>query len=97
MTKRYVWRKDGFYDRQTGEPMAKPYAGQIAMPAVLSDIPEYSSPIDGKMITSRSHRREDLKRSNCVEYEPSLSPVKDGFRNKRFCDKHGLQLGEAYR
>lgn len=46
----------------------------IAMPMIVSDIPEYRSPIDGRPITSRSHRREDLARNNCVPYEPSLKP-----------------------
>lgn len=71
---RYVWTSDGFVDRASGEPMDKPYAGQVVMPTVVSDIPEYRSPIDGRPITSRSARREDLKRNNCVEYEPSMKP-----------------------
>jgi hypothetical protein len=45
--------------------MDKPFAGQIVMPNVISDIPDYSSPIDGRMITSRSERRDDLKRNIC--------------------------------
>lgn len=94
---RYVWQKDGFFDRATGEPMAKPYAGQIVMPTVISDIPEYRSPIDGKMITSRSERRDDLARNGCVEYEPSLSPTKGKYRNPQFCAKRGLQVSEEFR
>ena len=76
--KRYVWRDGQFRDRVTGEPMAKPFPG-ISMPTVISDIPDYASPIDGRMITSRSARREDLKRNNCVEYEPSLKPKHEKF------------------
>ena len=93
---RYVWSDGQFVERSTGAPMALPYAGQIAMPTVLSDIPEYRSPVDGKLITSRSHRREDLARNNCVEWEPSLSPTKGKFRNKRFCEKRGLKVSEEY-
>lgn len=93
---RYTWKGDGFYDRD-GHPMDKPFAGQIVMPAVISDIPEYASPIDGRPITSRSARREDMKRNNCVEYEPSLSPTKGKLRNKAFCEKRGLQVSEEYR
>jgi len=71
---RYV-RKDGqWVDRETGEPMAVPTHSGVVMPMVVSDIPEYRSPIDGRPITSRSHRREDLLRSGSVEYEPSLKP-----------------------
>ncbi len=92
---RFFWRNGEFVDRD-GKPMALPFKGQICAPAVISDIPEYASPIDGRMITSRTHRREDLKRNNCVEYEPSLSPTKGKFKNARFAKKHGLQLAEEY-
>ncbi|CAN7598520.1 hypothetical protein LJR234_004626 [Mesorhizobium amorphae] len=93
---RYIWKDSGFYDRQTGEKM-RVRKGPICAPAVMSDIPEYASPIDGKMITSRSQRRDDLKKNNCVEYEPSLSPTKGKFRNPDFCKKRGLQVSEEFR
>ena len=92
---RYVWRENGFYDRN-GAPMEKPFAGQISMPYVVSDIPEYASPIDGRMITSRSERRDDLARNNCVEFEPSMSPTKGKFRNKHFCEKRGIKVAEEF-
>lgn len=69
----YVWKNGQWIDRATGEPMRVPDNG-VVMPMIVSDIPEYRSPIDGRPITSRTHRREDLKRNNCVEYEPSLKP-----------------------
>lgn len=96
---RYVFRGGTFVDRATGQSMLSEAdrTAAIAMPMVVSDIPEYRSPIDGKPITSRSHRREDLKRNNCVEYEPSLSPTKGKFRNKRFAAKHGRQVSEEFR
>lgn len=94
---RYVWTENGFVDRNTGEPMDKPFAGQLVMPTVISDIPEYPSPVTGEMITSRSQRRDDLKRHGCEEYEPSLSPTKGKFRNPNFCKKRGLEVSEEYR
>lgn len=93
---RYVWRNGRFEDRD-GKEMIRPFEGQIVMPAVVSDIPEYRSPIDGRPVTSRSERREDMKRNNCVEYEPSLSPTKGKFRNPDFCAKRGLQVADDYR
>lgn len=71
--------------------MELPYRGQICMPRVQSDIEPYASPIDGRMITSMSERREDLKRNNCVDGRDFPSPVKGGFRNKRFAKKHGVE------
>lgn len=69
----YVWKNGRWVDRATGEPMTTVHTG-VVMPMIVSDIPEYRSPIDGRLITSRSHRREDLRRNGCVEYEPSLKP-----------------------
>lgn len=45
---------------------------QLSAPAVQVDFPAYVSPGTGKYITSRTQRREDLKASGCVEYEPSM-------------------------
>lgn len=42
----------------------------LPMPNVMGDIPEYRSPLGTGPITSRSHRREDLKRGNCREVDP---------------------------
>lgn len=50
---------------------------QISAPAFQVDFPAYISPTTGKLISSRNQRREDLKASGCVEYEPSLKEEKD--------------------
>lgn len=50
----------------------KPATKVISSPMVIDDIPAYTSPVDGKLITSRRARREDLVRNGCVEYEPGL-------------------------
>lgn len=92
---RYFWNGNNFVDR-AGERMPLPERAGICAPFVVSDIPEYRSPIDGRVIGSRSSRRDDLKRHNCVEYEPSLSPTKGKLKNKRFCEKHGLKVSEEY-
>jgi hypothetical protein len=44
----------------------------LATPMVVRDIPDYRSPVDGRVIGSRSTRREDLKRNGCVEWEPGI-------------------------
>jgi len=38
----------------------------------LYELPSYQSPITGKWIDGRVARREDLARSNCVEYDDSM-------------------------
>jgi len=93
---RYVFRDGNFVDPATGVPMELPERDGICVPFVVSDIPDYRSPIDGRMISGRSQRREDLKRNNCVPYEPSLSPTKGKLRNKEFCEKRGLSVSEEF-
>lgn len=96
---KFVKRDGQWVSASTGEPMLteEQRMGPIAMPMIISDIPEYASPIDGRMITSRSERRDDLARNGCVEYEPSLSPTKGKIKNKSFAAKRGLQVSEEYR
>lgn len=89
---RYVWKGDKFVDRKTGEPMPVPERGEICRPYVCGDIAEYASPVTGQMITSRSQRREDLKRNDCYEIDPPKR--KRGIGNPRFAAKHGLPLDE---
>ncbi len=87
----YVWRNGDFVDKRTGKPM-EVKAGPICAPMVMSDIPEYHSPIDGRVIGSRSERREDLRRNNCFEVDPPRKPR--GLKNPAFAKKHGLPLNE---
>lgn len=47
-------------------------ARRILAPMVQGDYPPYQSPIDGREISGRAARREDLLRNNCVEYDPGL-------------------------
>ena len=49
-----------------------PEEQEFVAPHVIHDMPAYQSPIDGRVITGRAARREDLKRSGCVPWEPSI-------------------------
>lgn len=88
---KYVWKDGGFRDPATGEAMSLPYEGQICLPQYTPDIPEYRSPIDGRLITTRHERREDLKKSGCIE--AGDMPLKNGgkVRSETFARKHGLR------
>lgn len=52
---------------------------------VMGDTPDYTSPIDGRLISGRKQRREDLKRNHCVEYDPGMKD--DAKRHKRDKDR----------
>jgi hypothetical protein len=85
---RYVWRDGKFRHPDTNEPMEiDETCSSVCMPMIRSDIEPYKSPIDGKMITSRSERREDLARNNCVPYEP-MGNAPRGLTNPKFAAKH---------
>jgi hypothetical protein len=40
-------------------------------PMIMRDTPEYLSPLGTGLISGRAQRREDLKRGNCREVDPS--------------------------
>lgn len=86
----YVFRDGQFVDKRTGEPMLAPGNDTVACPQYMPDIPHYASPVGGEMITSRSQRREDLKRNNCIE-AGDLPRLNDGYmRSEKFARKHNL-------
>jgi hypothetical protein len=89
----YVWIRGGWRHKRSGEAMALPACDAVAAPAVQRDILAYRSPIDGRPITTRSERREDLKRNDCVEVEPRPAHRR-GYRNPRFAGRRGLRLRE---
>ena len=89
---RYVYRDGAWRDPATGVPMFIPDRREVCAPAVQSDIEAYRSPIDGKPITSQSHRRYDLESNGCVPAEPRKKHK--GYSNARFARKYGLKLSE---
>lgn len=94
---RFVWNGTEFVDRD-GNPMVDRSAPYVpCVPQIMRDIPEYRSPINGKPITSRSERRDDLARNGCREWDAADSPTKGKFKNARFAAKHGHQVSEEFR
>lgn len=49
-----------------------PAKRQITAPMIAPMFEDYESPIDGKPITSKAKRIEDLARSGCVPYETGV-------------------------
>lgn len=95
---RYIWNGTEFVDRD-GNPLVDRNAPYVrVVPQVISDIPEYASPVTGQMITSRSERRDDLARHGAREWDPADSPTKGKFRNERFARKvPGAAVAEEFR
>ncbi len=46
---------------------------QISIPTIfVSQDIRYESPIDGKVITNRQQRQDDLARNGCIPYDPEM-------------------------
>jgi hypothetical protein len=69
-------------DPQTGElVLAQDYrANRPAAPYVVGDLPDYESPIDGRVVHGRAGRREDLRRSGSRPYEGRQAEQKEAAR-----------------
>lgn len=95
----YIKRAGQWVSKDAGEPLLTEAqkTAKLALPYLLGDIPEYTSPIDGNVITSRSQRREDMKRNNCVDARDFPSPTQGKIRNQAFAKKRGLTVSEEYR
>lgn len=57
---------------------------------VIPDTPDYQSPVTGERVSGRVQRREDLKRSGCVPWEPGI------VQNPVFQREPGLVLNKKY-
>ena len=96
---KFVLRNGQWVDKATGEPMLteEQRKAPIALPNIIFDIPSYQSPIDGRWITTRSERRDDMARNNCVDYRDFKSPTGGKIRNEKFAKKRGLKVSEEFR
>ena len=72
-------------DPQTGElVLAQDYReNRPAAPYVVGDLPDYESPIDGRVVHGRAGRREDLRRSGSRPYEGREAEQKEAARIRR--------------
>jgi hypothetical protein len=88
---KYVCRGGYWFEKQTGLPMEAP--DRICTPMVRSDIGDYASPVDGRLISGRADQREDLKRNDCVLAPPSSKP----FVREEYVDRKARQAKELAR
>lgn len=80
------------YVIRNGKAVLKQEAEPLQVHQIMPDIPDYRSPLGTGWVTSRSHRREELKRHNCVEVDPGS--FKPKYINERFARKHGLPINQ---
>lgn len=85
--------KDGRLIGEDGLPMLNQAERErpLQVPRVFSDLPGYTSPIDGSWVEGRRARRYDLESNNCVDANDLPSPTKGRLKNERFAKKHNLE------
>lgn len=96
---RYRSTKDGWVNIETGETLLDDgwRNRPPCMPMVINDMAPITSPIDGKLITSRSQLRYELEKHGKRIIEPSESPTQGKIRNAKFAAKRGLKLSDEFR
>jgi hypothetical protein len=53
-------------------------------PHLWPDLPDYVSPVTGKLISGRRQREEDLKRSGCRPYEGRESEMREAAQQSAY-------------
>ncbi len=77
------------------------HGSHLKAPMLMRPLAEYTSPIDGKLITSRAERNEDCKRSGSIPWEKGIGQKAGAtertpglYKNPRFARKRNLPLSE---
>ena len=82
MRKRYIAQGNTWVE------VPRDYIPEPIAPMVWGDLPEYTSPIDGRIINGRVQRREDLKRSGSRPWEGMEQERKEAARQQQYNDQH---------
>lgn len=89
------WEGPGMYNTRTGYMMDKPQGDVICAPMVVRDTPAYYSVVSDRWVEGRADRREDLKRTGCVEMDRDYGrgmprkPHKRPLLNEAFAKRNG--------
>lgn len=68
-----LWIETYVMEDESKKPVPVVHVKRAAGYEIMPDLPEYESPISGRPISGRVARREDLKKNNCREVDPSES------------------------
>jgi hypothetical protein len=66
--------------RERPEPVVK--RGAVPTPMIIAGMEPYISPVDGRVIRNAQERRDDLKRNDCIPWEPGIN--QDANKKARF-------------
>ena len=68
-----------------------PDRADFPTPQLSRDYAPYRSPLGTGWIDGRAARREDMARGNCRPLERGEGCARDGYVNRAFCQRHGLE------
>jgi hypothetical protein len=71
-------------DRETGELIPANQYTRAKTHYVMGDLPDYESPIDGRIVHGRKGRREDLRRNGCRPWEGMETEKKEAARARAY-------------
>jgi hypothetical protein len=71
-------------DRETGELIPANQYTQAKTHYVMGDLPDYESPVDGRIVHGRKGRREDLKRTGSRPWEGMDTEAKEAARARAY-------------
>ena len=57
---------------------------ETSAPHFWPDLPDYVSPVTGKLVSGRRQREEDLKRSGCRPYEGRQSELNEAAQQRAY-------------
>lgn len=83
MRRRWVW------DRALGKLVEVDTTARTEQraPMVIPDLPDYVSPVTGKLVSGRRQRRDDLRRSNSRPWEGKEAEVKEAARRIAYAEQ----------
>lgn len=84
------FEEPGHYNAATGYRRQIDQHEEIKCPMIIRDVPEHQHP-SGKWISSRSHQREEAKKTGKISWERVNPKREKGFANDAFCKKRGLK------
>lgn len=90
------FEEPGHYNAATGYRRQIDQHEELFTPMVIRDVPEHQHP-SGKWISSRSHQREEAKKTGKIPWERVNPKREKGFTNEAFCKKRGLKPSDKAR
>jgi hypothetical protein len=90
---RYIQDRETFKLLPADEWFQKYGSEKVQTHIVIPDVPEYQSPVDGKLVSGRVQRKQDLLRTKSREWEGMEQEKKEAARIRKYNEeKHDREV-----